>query len=223
MPTENLPENTINEISEINNRGIAYKIKDAEARVIAKEARDMAEALTPKTDLDDPSYLAHYNFRIQQIMSEATTIVDGKAVRPLFAVTNIDANLANIYALFRDNGKFCGFEYLFMHPKSARDSSDGKLDFGADSATLKYILVTRGVKSISDINSYGHVIDLSLFTGGTNFPELTTTEYYDKITKILVPKGRKKDLVGYAENPEEYPGMTNWVTLADKVEEVETW
>ena len=225
MSTENLTETTtpetttpeLPELSEFDNRGVLYKIRDdiarqnsEEAKTLAEEAKTLAESLSSEDSEEDATtektaeldYLAHYHWRVQQIMSKANK--DDKT----FASLNINegANADELWGGTQEEA-YINYYHIFMHPKYK-----GSL---ALSGGKRNVLVSKGVTSILGNPSDDIHLDMTLFTGDSIFPELTMDAEYaiEYITKIIVQQGRKEELIA----------MTNWSAVADKIEEVQTW
>lgn len=176
------------------------KTSEENAKRIADEVRSAAEATPAYLD-----YLAHYNYRVQQITADVGTKfsdhydlsigdMEGKRGIAMLPISGFDGRL------WEGQG-YEEYPYAIMHPKTT-----GVQTFET-AGSVKHILVAKGVTEITWINSNVGTVDLTLFTGDMPFPTLGGSAN----NKVLVQIGRKAEL----------SSMTNWSGC--RIEEVETW
>lgn len=177
------------------------KASEENAKRYADEVRSVAEATPAYLD-----YLAHYNYRVQQITAnegtkfqefhENVTIPEGLEGKRGIAMLPISGFDSTAW----EGGEYTEYPIAIMHPKT-----NGVQDLYT-TGSVRHLLVAKGVTEITSINSNINTVDLTLFTGDMPFPTLGYGN-----TKVLVQKGRKAEL----------QSMTNWSGC--NIEEVETW
>ena len=177
------------------------KASEENAKRYADEVISVAEATPAYLD-----YLAHYNYRVQQITANEGTnfqalddnvvipeVLEGKRGIAMLPISGFNG---------RDweGGGYEEYPIAIMHPKTTG------VQTLETAGSVKHILVAKGVTEITWTNSNVQIVDLTLFTGDMPFPTLGGGN-----TKVLVQKGRKVEL----------QNMTNWANCT--IEEEETW
>lgn len=172
----------------------AAKSSAQSAKASEEAVRQITEGLPHDigSSLDDIKYLNYYNYRIKEMTSDYVQNYFGGAQEGtrkvcFLAREGIDyGDFAYVTAMMN------GATHIVYHPFRTGSLSS------VDLAATKWVLVPRGITSISISDLGNGFLDLSAFGQDAPFPVLDTP--VGSVMEVVVPSGREGELFN----------MTNW-------------
>jgi hypothetical protein len=152
---------------------------------------------------DIQKYLAYYNYRIAEMTAECSqNEYSGGGTKKVLVLSRrgMDDNDFG----YVTNGPFEGVTHVVYNPFRT-----GSLKF-VDIAKTKWVLVPRGITSISLYDWGDGAVDLTAFGNDTPFPQLETS--VGSVCNVIVPSGR-----------DDIWEMTNWCDANTITEDVSEW